>query len=316
MLLAGLAQLSQAAERRAAIREGASGPSISSPVVGYFFSASDGLASVDGVPGAAHVGPSRALSFAPTRVALPPGQAYVWLEGPGPSLTINGESNQGTLSGSDLITFSQDGGAAVLYFRSSSEVQIVSGLPDSLQASARFAAPQSDCGAIAVAEDALTVLLACGSNLYSAAADRVWKPVIPGQVAAVSFIPGSSDALVVMAGDPAVYGISLNTQNAGVRAQLPSGMNDPVSLAVSGDGRFGLAIDGAGNAAQLDLLTSQTALLQVAQGMRTVQRGRDASTFLLISDGGGVPWIVEAHPGNPSVSFAPRIPLSPGVSQQ
>jgi hypothetical protein len=139
---------------------------------------------------------------------------------------------------------------------------------------------------------------------------------MPGQVAAVSFIPGSSDALVVMAGDPAVYGISLNTQNAGVRAQLPSGMNDPVSLAVSGDGRFGLAIDGAGNAAQLDLLTSQTALLQVAQGMRTVQRGRDASTFLLISDGGGVPWIVEAHPGNPSVSFAPRIPLSPGVSQQ
>jgi len=316
VLLAGLAQLSQAADRKASIREGSSGASISSPLVGYFWSGADGLASVVGVPGAAHVGPSRELSFVPTRVALPPGQAYVWLEGPGPSLTLNGESSPGTLSGSDLMAFSQDGRAAVLYFRSSSEVQIVSGLPDSLQASARFAAPLSDCGALAVADDATTVLLACRSNLYSAAADRVWKPVMPGETVAVSFLPGSSDALAIMAGDPAVYGVSLDAQNAGVRAQLPNGMNDPVSLAVSLDGRFGVAIDGDGNAAQLDLVTSQTALLKVAQGMRTVQRGRDASTFLLIPDGGGVPWIVEARSGNPSVSFAPRIPPAPVVNQQ
>jgi hypothetical protein len=315
-VLPGLAALALGADRRASIREASPGASISSPIVGYFWSETDGLASVEGVPGAAHVGQSRALTFVPTRVALPPGQAYVWLEGPGPSLTLNGQTSQGTLSGSDLVTFTQDGAAAVLYFRSSSEVQIVSGLPDSLQASARFAAPQSDCGAIAVADDATTVLMSCGTNLYRASADRVWQPVMPGQVVAVSFLPGSSDGLAIMAGDPAVYGVSLNAQNAGVRAQLPSGMNDPVSLAVSGNGRFALAIDNAGNAAQLDLLTSQAALLQVAQGMRTVQRGRDASTFLLIPDGGGVPWIVEARPDSPSVSFAPRIPLAPVVSQQ
>src|SRR6266853_316974 len=112
VLLAGLA-LSQAADRKASIREG-SGASISSPIVGYFWSASDGLASVDGVPGAAHVGPSRAISFVSTRIALPPGQAYVWLEGPGPTLTLNGESSQGTLSGSDRMAFSQDGRAALL----------------------------------------------------------------------------------------------------------------------------------------------------------------------------------------------------------
>ncbi len=85
---------------------------------------------------------------------------------------------------------------------------------------------------------------------------------------------------------------------------------------MSSDGRLAVAIDGDGNAAQIDFATSQTTLLKVARGMRTVLRGRDPSTFLLIPDGGGVPWIVEARQGNPSASFAPRIPQAPGVSQQ
>jgi hypothetical protein len=323
VLLAGMAQLSPAADRKASIREGSSGASISSPVIGYFWSETDGLASVDGVPGAAHVG--RPLQAA-DRVALPPGQAYALLESPGGVWFLALDEVHGnrivvsdTVAGdvgSDSVSFSPNGSAAALYFRSSSQIQIVSGLPDAPRDTVKFAAPQADCGALAVADDATTVLLACGSNLYSATADRVWKPVMPGQTAAVSFLPGSSDALAIMTGDPAVYGVSLDAQKAGVRAQLPDGMNDPVSLALSSDGRFGLAIDGDGNAAQLDLLTSQTAPLKVAQGMRTVQRGRDASTFLLIPDGGGVPWIVEARAGNPSVSFAPRIPPAPVVSQQ
>jgi hypothetical protein len=309
VLLAGLAPLSRAADRKASIREGSSGASISSPIVGYFWSETDGLASVDGVPGAAHVGPSSPLVISGNRVALPPGQAYVWVEGLGSIgfvIALDGTGHGSVPAGSDLISFSPDGKTAVLFSRTGG-VRIASGLPGSPQVSDAFAAPQGDCGALAVADDATTVLLACGSNLYSATADRVWKPVMPGQTAAVSFLPGSSDALAIMVGDPAVYGVSLDAQNAGVRAQLPNGMNDPVALAVSADGRFGVAIDGSGNAAQLDLLTSQTALFQVAQGMRTVQRGREASTFLLIPDGGGVPWIVEARPGNPSVSFAPRI---------
>ena len=322
MLLVGLSQLSSAADRKAAIREGASGASIASPVVGYFWSQTDGIAPIEGVAGAAHVG--HALS-ATDRVALPPGQAYAWMESPGGVwfLVLDEVHGQRTVvsdtvaaaTGSDTISFSPNGSVAVLYFRSSSQVQIVSGLPDSPQGTVRFRAPQSDCGALAVADDAATVLLACGGNLYSAAADRVWRPAIPGQVAAAAFLPGSSDALAIMTGDAAVYGVSLDSRNLGVRAQLPNGMNDPVSLAVSSDGRFALAIDGDGNAAQLDLATSQATLLKVAQGMRTVVRGRDASTFLLLPDGEGVPWIVEARPGNPSASFAPRIPPAPGVSQ-
>jgi hypothetical protein len=322
MLLVGLSQLSSAADRKTAIREGATGASIASPVVGYFWSQTDGIAPVEGVAGAAHIG--QALSVT-DRVALPPGQAYAWMESPSGVwfLVLDEVRGQRTVvsdtvaaaTGSDAISFSPNGSAAVLYFRSSSEVQIVSGLPDSAQASVRFAAPQSDCGALAVADDAATVLLACGGTLYSAAADRAWRPMIPGQVAAASFLPGSSDALAIMTGDAAVYGVSLDSRNSGVRAQLPNGMNDPLSLAVSSDGRFALAIDGDGNAAQLDLATSQATLLKVAQGMRTVVRGRDASTFLLLPDGDGVPWIVEARPGNPLASFAPRIPPAPGVSQ-
>ena len=318
MLLTGLSQLAPAAERKAAIREGSAGASISSPVIGYFWSAPDGVASVEGVPGAAHIGRPRALSFVPTRVALPPGQAYVWLEGPGPSLALNGTLDDTVVAGSDVISFSQNGSAAALYFRSAARIRVVTGLPDSLKVSAAFSVPQFDCdaSALAIADDATTVLMACSGNLYIAVADGAWRPAMPGQVAAVSFLPGSSDALAIMTGDSAVYGVSVDTQKAGVKAQLPNGMNDPISLAVSGDGRFVLAIDGDGNAAQLDLLRSQTALLKVAQGMRTVQRGRDASTFLLIPESGGTPWIIEAREGNPSASFAPRIPLAPSVSQQ
>jgi hypothetical protein len=322
LLFVGLSHLSSAADRKAAIREGASGASISSPVVGYFWSQTDGIAPIEGVAGAAHVG--HAFS-AGDRVALPPSQAYAWMESPGGVWVLVLDEVHGrrmvvsdtitAATGSDTISFSPNGSAAVLYFRPSAQLQIVSGLPDSAQASARFPAPQSDCGALAVADDAASVLLACGGYLYSAAADRVWRPMIPGQVAAVSYLPGSSDALAIMTGDPAVYGVSLDSGKSGMRTQLPNGMNDPLSIAVSSDGRFALAIDGDGNAAQLDLATSQATLLKVAQGMRTIVRGRDASTFLLLPGGEGVPWIVEARPGNPSASFAPRIPPAPGVSQ-
>src|SRR5712691_9808854 len=75
MLLApisGLAQLSTAPGRKASIDPSPSGASIASPVVGYFWSETDGLAPIEGVPGAAHVGRPRALSFVPARVALPP----------------------------------------------------------------------------------------------------------------------------------------------------------------------------------------------------------------------------------------------------
>jgi hypothetical protein len=311
-----LAQLPTAPGGKAAISASPSGASIASPIIGYFWSQTDGLASIEGVPGAAHVGRARAMSFVPSRVALPPGQGYFWLE------AHDGAQSPGTidgvLAGSDLISFSQNGNAAALYFRAAAKILIVTGLPDSQVVSASFATPQLDCGAsaIAIADDATTVLLACNGNLYSAGADRAWRPVMPGDVAAVSFLPGATDALVIMNGDPAVYGVSPNAQNAGLRAQLPSGMNDPISLAVSADGRLALAIDGNGNAAQIDLAASQTTLLKVAQGMRSVLRGRDPSTFLLIPEGAGVPWIVEARPGNPSASFAPRIPAALGVSQQ
>src|SRR5437773_10079569 len=145
-LLAGLSQLAQAAERKAAIREGLAGASISSPVMGYFWSEADGLAPVEGMPGAAYVGRPRALSFVPTRVAFPPGQSYVWLEGPGPSLALNGEPAPDTVvAGSDLISFSQNGSAAALYFRAAGRVRLVTGLPDSLTVSATFSAPQFDC---------------------------------------------------------------------------------------------------------------------------------------------------------------------------
>jgi hypothetical protein len=322
MLVVGLAQLSSAGDRKAAIRAGASGASIASPVVGYFWSQTDGIAPIDGVAGAAHVGQAWLMSFAPDRAAMPPGQAYVWIESSWLSQafvrTLDDAQNISFVPrGADLISFSPDGRAAVLYSKTGAGVRIVSGLPAAPRVSDVFSAPSADCGAsaLAVADDAATVLLACGGNLYSASADRVWRPAIPGQIAAAAFLPGSSDALAIMSGDPAVYGVSLDSGKSGVRAQLPNGMNAPLSLAVSSDGRFALAIDGDGNAAQLDLATSQAALLKVAQGMRTVVRGRDASTFLLLPDGDGVPWIVEARPGNPWASFAPRIPPAPGVNQ-
>ena len=55
LLFTGL-QLSTAADRKAAIGASPSGASIASPIIGYFWSETDGLAPIEGVPGAAHVG--------------------------------------------------------------------------------------------------------------------------------------------------------------------------------------------------------------------------------------------------------------------
>ena len=304
ILLTGAMQLS-AADRKAVISPNASGASFTSPIVGYFWTQTDGLVTIEGIPGAAQVGRPRDLTFTPARVALPPGQAYVWMEDTTDGLSTAVANRE--LLGSDLISFSPNAASAALYFRSAGVVKIATGLPDSPSLAATVALPQSGCdvGALGMADDGATVMLGCGGNLYSAAADHVWHPVMPGNVAAMAFLPDSSDALVVMSGDSNVYGVT-----SGVRGQLPLGMNDPLSLAVSADGRYAVATDGAGNAASLDLPARQSSLLKVAQGLKTVQRARDASTFVLVSNDGGTPWIIDVQPGGALVSFAPRIPAS------
>jgi len=121
ILAAGLSQVS-AADRKAVISPGSSGASFASPIIGYFWSPTDGLAAIEGVPGAAHIGPSRQMSFAPVRVVLPPGQAYVWMEDT-KAVQSPGVRNP-ELMGSDLISFSPNAASAVLYFRSAGVIRI------------------------------------------------------------------------------------------------------------------------------------------------------------------------------------------------
>lgn len=296
-------QLALAADHKASVRAANGvGASIESPLVGYFQSTA-GLVAIEGIAGAAH-----ARSLAPVeadRVVLPPGQSYAWLERAGQVYISRLPVGQLTKvpdawSGTDLMAFNSSGSAAVLY-RAVGTLQVIGGLPGAPHVVREIAAPSgaNDITSIAVSDDTNTILVASSAGLYAVSGDDAWRFLMPGEAAALAFVPGRAEALIAVS--DGVYLMKDSTTTP-----VLQGAGSPVAMLASDDGRHAVALSAGGTEALvLDFETGTMTRSTLGAAARDVQRGRDG-TLIFVPQEGTSPWLMDMNSG--VLSFAPELP--------
>ena len=134
--------------------------SLSGPSLGVIYdAAAQAIRPVWGIPGASTTGKRIDTGFAITAAAISPAQDYALAMSADGSLklvifTPDGISIQDVKPAAtpDRMVLSPAGSAAILYYKSAAAVQVVSGLPNSMQAG-----PQIDISALPQAPDVFAI---------------------------------------------------------------------------------------------------------------------------------------------------------------
>jgi len=291
----------------------------SGPVLGYVFSPSDGtLRAMQGVRGSSQMSAS-----------IVPAGVYVAGEASVASSTALLEDGSGTLFAFNLpqsqpvhvvdglaagvrIAFSGSGKNAIAYVPGGASITVMTGLPASPQVQKRavpagmqmVSAAVSDAGTIALAAEstpmAVGVLSAAGqySSLVSVTA-----------LGGMSFMPGADDLLVADSGANTATLVRNASGSAASQALAVAGLNRPVAIAGSHDGRFAVIANGGdANVFRVDL-TGATAAAKMTCACQPALLGQLAggSTFRLNSLYGGPVWTVNLSSAAPQLLFVPAI---------
>ncbi|HWC00660.1 MAG TPA: hypothetical protein VG672_28330 [Bryobacteraceae bacterium] len=209
------------------------------------------LRPLQGVPGAAVLGPSLDLGTDIAAAVLPPRQDYalaltgdnqdvqvVHFTASGPTLA----PIEGVGAAPDRMVLSPSGAAAGFYRQASGMVQVVTGLPDApvLARELAVAGADQDLAALAINDDGqiLAVGLEDATNLL------LWRPggnttvPLPDRIRAIAFRPHTRDVAVATANNQVLLLADLSGQSQpAVVAGSDEGVAAPVALAFSGDGQ-------------------------------------------------------------------------------
>jgi len=185
----------------------ARGQDVGAPVTGYVTAVSPpAVRTILGIPGAARLGDALPLPSGIAKVRLAPGQFYALAEqtggnpmavvpvnatGPGALAPIVGAFAQ-----ADLVAFSPTGSAAVLCSAAAGSVQVLAGLPQAAVV-AREIPLAAQPVALAISDDAAVVAVADASGAISLADPPPRFLYSVAQAAALAFVPGSRDLVVV-----------------------------------------------------------------------------------------------------------------------
>jgi hypothetical protein len=206
------------------------------------------------------------------------------------------------------IVFSPSGTWGVAYAAGGSSVTVISGLTGQTAVST-ITAPQML--AAAIVSDAGTVLAATQSTpsrvgtLSSGGQFRLVASV--DALGGMSFLAGVDDALLADADTNAVSRVSKVSGSAVVQELASTGVDRPVALANSLDGRWGLVVNGGdANIIRIDL-TGATANAKVAcacqpSGASMLHGGK---AFRLNDVSAGPVWIADLSGTSPQMVFVP-----------
>jgi hypothetical protein len=232
-------------------------------------------------------------------VFLPPGQNYQWVERGG-QVFAGASAVPDAWTGADLIAFNSDGSAALLY-RSSGKAQVITGLPGAAIVSRETAAPAS-ATAIAISDDANTLLLTSGQGVFAASKGEPWQLVMAGSANAIAFVPGGSDALLAMKDQSYLL-------KGSQTAQFLTG-DSASAVATSADGRLAVLLSTSGTEAILvDMQSRATQRLPLGSAAKDIQRGRDGAIIFTPRQGTS-PWLLDTS--SRTLSFAPALPETAG----
>jgi hypothetical protein len=203
----------------------------------------------------------------------------------------------GARSGATRAIVSPSGTAAALYFPDG-QVEIFTGLQ--LHRAAQL---DETPAALAVSDDGEVLLsLVRGRRGDTVYVHRDSGPQVFFQskrVAALSFIPGSHDALIADAASVKIVRPDLGQQPAGAD---PEG--DIAAVAASADARSIIIASRSGRVTVHDLSKGTSASVTCACEPRTLAPLRGAAVFRLNDAGGAGPlWVLDANGAEPRISF-------------
>ena len=290
-------------------------PALGGTVTGIVLDANSRLRPVFGVPGASTLGPAIAIDAAIQVIAIAPYQDYVLgLQGDDRQLVIStlGASQPRLLAtGIVSATLSPKGSSLLLLQQTGASAQVVSGLPSAAAVAwtADLSALPAPPSSIAISDDGTAVLAASpeGGNVSiflvtAGGGPRIVASV--GQLAGLSFLPGTTDAL-------------LGDAQAGL-VQLLRGLSDsasltlvadsvaPVDVASSHDGRrFYIASANPAGVIAVDRASGTQELIACACNPTALVRLGRSGVFRLTESSAGLFWLFDSAPTARRIVWVP-----------
>jgi len=280
------------------------------------------LSAIAGVPGSAVLSGPLAIPSNVTSIHFAPGQQYAIVEmEPGESVAL--AQFTGTqmlppaalpagLSAPDLISFSPNASAAVLFSAAESRVAVLNGLPAAPQAARHIegAALPADIRELAIADDGATVIAGTSDGRVLVLAGDGSQRLLysAGELGGVAFVPGSTDAVVFdRQGGRAM--LIANAATAPAMRPLAEGLPAPQTgaLMLQVDTRAALvSAAGASDVWRIDLQTQQVQDIRLSSGLTMMQPLRAAGRYLLSAQPGQPAWVLDTSGETSAVFFVPR----------
>jgi hypothetical protein len=302
---------------------------LSGPSLGLVYDpAAQAIRPVLGIPGASTAGKHIDLGFTIAAAAIAPSHNYALALSTDGSLQLvtfrsDGVSAQAISSSArpDRMVLSPSGSAAILYYKSAAAVQVVTGLPDSVQVGTQLdisALPQAP-DTLAISDDGAVVLAGVAENgKDEAARGEVFLVPPDGSAArsiavvqhasAMAFYTKSQDVLIA---DDVANSITMVSDAAGQASQqwtfTDAGLPAPDSVQVSADRKTVLAGSSKnGMLAIVDATGVNAPMFVKCQcAPMEVRPFKPAGIFQVTEPGNGLLWIFDSNPVNPRVLFVP-----------
>jgi hypothetical protein len=278
---------------------------IQGPVLGLFFDRqASAVRLLEGIPGAARMGTALYTDFLEGAVAGN-GQYAVAIERGGTAALVFGAGRRslpGARVGATGVIVSPRGTAAALLFRDPSEIQVFVGLPEAPRL-LRSVDPAGAPASVALSDDGEIVLSLMRSVrgedvVYAHAGGGPLVFYRARRVAALSFVPGTHDALVAEPASVKIVRPDLGEQPAGSDPD-----RDIAAVAASPDGSRLFIAGRSGRVTIHDTRTGTTASVQCACSPRMLAPLRGDSVFRLTDGADGPVWLLDADSPQPRISF-------------
>lgn len=293
---------------------------ISTPVLGFVFDSKTGyFRRLLGIPGAARLSESFSLAavihraeiareFALATIGDEQAPAVIRLQDDPPTFHVV----DGALPAPFKIVLSPNGTAAALYYEREGKLQITSELSPSPSVIREISIHEpAAVTALAISDNAETVLVGRsngGLGTVSLIASDGFESFLfsVAEPSAITFIGGSSDALISDAASGAVYILRQIEGNleSSVVGSASDGLAAPKALSVSNDGHWVFAVnDGGGTVIALDLTggPSRTFVCPCeATGLHSLGQG----SVFRISDSSPM-WFLDANRAESALFFVP-----------
>ncbi len=292
---------------------------VSGPVMGFVFERFVGVRPLQGLPGAATMGPSLLRDAGYTQVVFAQPRAYALaVTRIGAQMVILRNLMQQPLTSSlnlpegvDRIVTSPSGDAAAFYYTGSRRIQVVNGLPDSPNSTWSLEVPELPGGLTALAvSDAGAAALAAGSGQVVLLAPGLGVRYLytAAGLPSMAFLMNSQDAVIA---DGVLNRVMLVRDPKGeaqisLAGDVAQRVSRPIAIGVSPDNRriFVANAQPAG-VTVLSLADEAPVLIPCACMPTGLERLADTSTFRLSDPGAGSIWLVDGARSLPRLVFVP-----------